>query len=82
MSSKYEVVIYYNESDEVFVAEVPELSGCRAVGKTKVEALEGAESTITDWIETARTIGRPVPEPKGHRTYLRLILPEDQLSLG
>lgn len=49
--------------------EVPELDGCMADGATPVEAIENVEVAIAEWIETAQTIGRVVPEPKGHLMY-------------
>ena len=45
-------------------AEVPELAGCAADGATRQEALAHAETVIAEWIETARELGRPIPEPK------------------
>ena len=61
--SRYEVLIYWSDDDECFVAEVPELPGCMADGKSKVEALENAEIIISEWIETARALNRPIPKP-------------------
>ena len=64
---KYEVIIYWSDEDEVFIAEVPELSGCMADGTTYQEALANAEVVIQEWIETAKELGRPIPVPKGCR---------------
>jgi len=61
--SKYEVLIYWSGDDNCFVAEVPELPGCMADGKSKVEALQNAEVIISEWIETAKSLNRPIPEP-------------------
>ena len=66
---KYEVLIYWSEEDEVFVAEAPELPGCAADGATYQEALANVETVIDEWIETARELGRPVPEPKGRLVF-------------
>jgi predicted RNase H-like HicB family nuclease len=62
--TKYEIILYWSEEDQAFVAEVPELSGCSADGSTRQEALANAELVIAEWIETARELGRPIPEPK------------------
>lgn len=62
---KYEVVIYWSEPDEAFIAEMPELPGCIADGETPQEALEQIQIIGQEWIETARELGRPIPEPKG-----------------
>jgi predicted RNase H-like HicB family nuclease len=67
--NKYEVIIYWSDEDEAFVAEVPELSGCMADGVTYQEALKNAEIAIQEWIVTAKELGRPIPEPKGRRLH-------------
>jgi predicted RNase H-like HicB family nuclease len=64
---KYEIIIYWGREDQVFIAEVPELPGCQAHGKTQQEALANANEAIELWIETAREFGDPVPEPKEQR---------------
>ncbi|HBA83655.1 MAG TPA: hypothetical protein DCZ95_06125 [Verrucomicrobia bacterium] len=69
MQSKYEIIIYWSEADGSFVAEVPELPGCMADGKTYQKALSNAEVVIQEWIETAKALGRAIPEPKGRLAY-------------
>ncbi len=64
---RYEVIIYWSADDQVFVAEVPELSGCAAHGATPEAALAEAQEAISLWIDTAREFGDSVPEPKGRR---------------
>jgi predicted RNase H-like HicB family nuclease len=64
---KYEVIIYWSDEDEVFVAEVPELPGCTAFGATQGSALTNALDAIRLWIDTAKEFGDPIPEPKGRR---------------
>jgi len=66
---KYEVIIYWSEEDQVFIAEVPELPGCMADGKTKAKALKAAEIVAKQWIETAKELNRPIPEPRGRLAY-------------
>jgi predicted RNase H-like HicB family nuclease len=66
---KYEVVIYWSKEDEAFIAEVPELPGCAADGKSYKEALANVELVISEWIETAQEMKRPIPEPKGKLMY-------------
>jgi predicted RNase H-like HicB family nuclease len=67
--SKYEVIIYWSETDKAFIAEVPELAGCAADGKTYQEALANIEVIIQEWIETARELGRDIPVPKGRLVF-------------
>ena len=64
---RYEVVIWWSDEDQLFVAEVPELAGCSAHGPSPEQAVAAAQSAISLWIETAQEVGRPVPEPKGRR---------------
>jgi predicted RNase H-like HicB family nuclease len=65
----YEIIIYWSQTDNAYVAEVPELPGCAADGATYAEALRNAEIVIGEWIETARSLGRGVPEPRGRLMY-------------
>lgn len=66
---RYEVIIYWSAEDQAFIAEVPELPGCAADGPTYEAALSNVKTIITEWIDTARELGRPVPEPRGRRMY-------------
>ena len=66
---RYEVILYWSEEDEAFIAEVPELPGCMADGTTYQEALANVEVVIQEWIETAQALGRPIPEPRGRLVY-------------
>ncbi len=68
-SVRYEIILYWSNDDQAFIAEVPELPGCAADGTTYQEALANAEITIREWIETARELGRPIPEPRGRLIY-------------
>ena len=66
---RYEMIIYWSDEDEAFIAEVPELPGCAADGATYEEAVANAKVIITEWIETAKELDRPVPEPRGRLMY-------------
>ncbi len=66
---RYEVIIYWSDEDQAFIAEVPELAGCMADGQTYQEALGNAEGVIGEWLETAKELGRPIPEPRGRLIY-------------
>jgi predicted RNase H-like HicB family nuclease len=70
MTHKYEIIIYWSNEDQVFVAEAPELPGCMAHGDTHESALANANEAIQLWIDTAQEFGDPVPEPKGQRLML------------
>jgi predicted RNase H-like HicB family nuclease len=67
--SKYEIILYWSKEDGAFIAEVPELPGCAADGKTYKEALSNVEVIIKEWIETANELGRPIPSPRGRLVF-------------
>lgn len=69
MQSKYEIIIYWSEDDNSYIAEVPELAGCMADGKSYTEALQNAELIIAEWLETAKSLDREIPKPKGKLMY-------------
>ena len=69
MSIKYEMIIYWSNEDNAFIAEVPELPGCMADGQTYQEVVANAEMVVQEWIEMAKELGRPIPEPKGRLMY-------------
>ena len=64
---KYEIIIYWDNRDNIYIADVPELPGCSAHGKTYSEALCNVNEAIELWINTAKEFGDPIPEPKGAR---------------
>lgn len=66
---KYEVIIYWSEEDQSFIAEAPELPGCAADGASYAKALANIEVIIDEWIETAKALGRPIPQPKGRLMF-------------
>ena len=65
---KYEIIIYWSEEDQAFIAEVPELPGCMADGATQAEALENVD-IIDEWIKTAKSLKRKIPSPKGRLMF-------------
>ncbi|MDA0265071.1 MAG: type II toxin-antitoxin system HicB family antitoxin [Chloroflexi bacterium] len=67
---KYEIILYWSEEDKVFVAEVPELSGCITHGESQEEALAAAQDAVQLWIDTSKEFGDPIPKPKGRRPML------------
>ncbi len=69
MTNKYEIIIYWSQEDQSFIAEVPELPGCMADGKTHKEALANVEKIIQEWIKTAIELNRPIPPAKGKLMY-------------
>jgi len=68
-SWRYELIIYWSKADETFVVEVPELPGCMADGATYEEAVANAQGVVQKWIDTTKSLGRSIPEPKGKLAY-------------
>lgn len=64
---KYEIVIYWDNQDKIFVAEVPDLAGCAAHGETQIEAVKNVNEAVELWLETAREFGDEIPEPRRHK---------------
>lgn len=69
MQAKYEVILYWSDDDDAYIAEVPELPGCAADGATYAQALANVETIIAEWVETARALGRAIPEPRGRLMF-------------
>lgn len=65
----YEIIIYWSQADNAYIAEVPELPGCAADGASYAEALRNVEVIISEWIDTAKELGRQVPAPRGRLMY-------------
>ena len=69
MNAKYEIIIFWSEEDNAYIADVPELAGCKADGATYYEALQNAEIVIDEWLETAKSVGRVIPTPRGRLAF-------------
>ena len=67
--NKHEIIIFWSKEDDSFIAEVPELPGCMADGKTAQEALSNAEIIISEWVDTAKELGRKIPRAKGRLMF-------------
>ena len=61
---RYGIILYWSEEDKLYIAEVPELKGCFADGKTRTEAVSNAEIVIAEWLEVAKD-GISIPKAKG-----------------
>lgn len=67
--NKYEIIIFWSEEDKSYIADVPELPGCMADGKTYQEAVSNAEIIINEWLETAKELDREIPLAKGRLMF-------------
>jgi predicted RNase H-like HicB family nuclease len=66
---KYEIIIFWSVQDNSFLAEVPELKGCMADGRTYTEVIENVQIVIEEWLDTAKLLNRPIPIPRGKLIY-------------
>ncbi|SPD76400.1 conserved hypothetical protein [uncultured Desulfobacterium sp.] len=64
---RYEIIIYWSNEDQAFIAEVPELPGCIAHGAAQEDALSNIKTAMELWINTAKEFNDPIPSPKGRR---------------
>ena len=69
MNAKYEIIIFWSEEDNAYIADVPELAGCKADGASYQQALQNVEIVIDEWLETAQSIGRSIPSPRGRLAF-------------
>ncbi|MBC6418430.1 MAG: type II toxin-antitoxin system HicB family antitoxin [Prochloron sp. SP5CPC1] len=60
----FHINIFYSEEDGDYIADIPDLKYCSAFGETKEEALQEVLEAKAAWLETAKTQGKPIPEPK------------------
>ena len=67
--NNYEIIVYWSNEDNSFIAEVPELAGCMSDGQSYIEAVQNAEIAISEWIETAQLMGRDIPTARGKLVY-------------
>jgi predicted RNase H-like HicB family nuclease len=66
MTAKYHINLFWSEADDSWVADVPDLKSCSALGDTPAEALAEVEKAMTAWLDVAREDGIPIPEPRFH----------------
>ena len=70
MIQKNGIILCWNDEDNTFIAEVPELPGCTAHGDTQESALKNVNDAMQLWLDTARELGKPIPAPRGRRLML------------
>ena len=74
----FQMIVNWSEEDQAYLVEVPELPGCMADGVSRQEAIANAEILIWEWIETAQSLGRSIPQPQS----ALLSIPEAAERLG
>jgi len=62
--SDYHINIFYSEEDAAYVADIPDLDACSALGPTPEEALSEVGRAKQLWLDAARAAGKPIPSPR------------------
>ncbi|MFQ5807847.1 MAG: type II toxin-antitoxin system HicB family antitoxin [Phycisphaerae bacterium] len=60
----YHINVFFSEEDQAYVADIPDLEACSALGATPEEALREVLEAKQAWLEAARAAGKPIPEPQ------------------
>jgi predicted RNase H-like HicB family nuclease len=60
----YHINVFYSEEDGGYIADIPDLDACSALGATPEEAVAQVERARDAWIAAAKEAGRPIPEPR------------------
>lgn len=62
-AAPYPINVSWSDEDEAWVADVPDLAYCSALGDSPHEAVAEVEVAIEAWLEAARSSGRTIPGP-------------------
>jgi predicted RNase H-like HicB family nuclease len=62
--SDYHINVFYSDEDAAYVADIPDLEACSALGVSPEQALAEVERAKDAWIAAAREAGKPIPEPR------------------
>ena len=60
----YHINIFYSDEDGGYIADIPDLDSCSAFGNSPEAALAEVELAKSAWLESARSSGKPIPEPR------------------
>jgi predicted RNase H-like HicB family nuclease len=62
--SDYHINIFYSDEDAAYVADIPDLDACSALGQTAEQALNEVKKAKELWLDAARSAGKPIPRPR------------------
>jgi len=62
--NRYHINLFWSDADECWVADVPDLKSCSALGDTPTDALDEVQKAMEAWLDVAREDGLPIPEPR------------------
>ncbi|MEI6330642.1 MAG: type II toxin-antitoxin system HicB family antitoxin [Pseudanabaena sp.] len=60
----YHINIFYSEEDEAYIADIPDLKYCSAIGETPQQALNEVILAKTAWLEAAKAESKNIPKPR------------------
>jgi predicted RNase H-like HicB family nuclease len=60
----YHINVFYSEPDKCYVADIPDLRFCSALGPSPDKAVREVMKAKKAWLESARRAGLPIPMPK------------------
>jgi predicted RNase H-like HicB family nuclease len=60
---RYAINVFWHEPDKCWIADIPDLRPCSALGDTPLDAVAEVEVAIALWLETARALGHEIPQP-------------------
>jgi predicted RNase H-like HicB family nuclease len=59
----YHINIFWSEEDGAYVADIPDLEYCSALGDTPEKALSELATAKELWLQVATERGIPIPKP-------------------
>ena len=59
----YHINLFYSDEDECYVADIPDLKFCSALGDTPKEALREILIAKQTWLDVAQNSGKSIPKP-------------------
>ena len=60
----YHINIFYSEEDEAYIADIPDLKYCSAIGETPQQALHEVILAKIAWLEAATAENKTIPKPR------------------
>ncbi|HZG24164.1 MAG TPA: type II toxin-antitoxin system HicB family antitoxin [Chitinophagaceae bacterium] len=69
MKNTYQIVVNWSNAGQAFLADVPELSGCIADGKSFEEAIENVKIIMEEYLATPASYGKHSSKQKSSHYY-------------
>jgi len=62
--NRYAIVVFWSEEDRAWVADVPDLKACAALGSTPEQAVAEVRIAMDAWLAAAHEAGLEIPKPR------------------